>query len=122
MWPLVATGPSPVLMSQYSRPSGVLCGAPLTGVGALFEAGTLACVGVFSFAGDVVSAWRFELRIHKKPITITTITISKIYLYIFASGYFLNSAITSISTSTSLGRRATSTVERAGGFSVKCRP
>src|SRR5258708_29113537 len=113
-------------MYQFTSPEGVLTPSPVTLVGAW----------VFGAAADffVVVCARTNTA-----VSTTTIAITAKYLVILASSsrpknlyhrghrghgvvHFYSRAITSISTSTSLGRRANLTVERYGGAVMKYLP
>src|SRR5712671_6648525 len=113
-------------MSQYTSPEGVLTPSPVTLVGAWV-------LGAAAFLVELCASTY-------TAVSTTTIAITAMYLVIFSLPkkslpqgiqrshrdhgvvHIYSMAITSISTSTSLGRRATSTVERDGGAELKYLP
>src|SRR5580692_13198105 len=107
-------------MSQYSRPLAVLVGAPVTFVGPLaadFAVGfAVVFLGAVWATDAPASAISVMARIQffiVSPFFFGVRRVKFVYKKVHAK------AITSISTKTSLGNRATSTVERAGGDCLK---
>src|ERR1700693_2533578 len=113
--PVSATAPVPTLMSQYCRPSAVWVGSPLTLVGPLAP----GCAGGVAFLvgfGGVVPLCARATDANESRAMIFSIRTPSQALQPYTK------AITSISTSTSLGNRAASTVDLAGGAALKYWP
>src|SRR3984957_6333641 len=122
-------------ISQQIRPEGVFTPSPVTLVGALVLGRTSTAL----FAGAVWA--RTNTPVNARMIATATryfVILNSLRNHVKHSGHrriwsishscypaveiFYSSAITSISTKTSFGSRATSTVERAGGAELKYLP
>src|ERR1700739_19406 len=133
-------------MSQYCRPEAVFMPSPATLVGALVF-GTGLWAGVWAKTTRAVKTTAANLPIPFTALSLSTPNYCRrdakdakafdnpkcrcyprknsqiLRVFCVLRGFhFHSSAITSISTSTSFGRRATSTVERAGGAVLKYLP
>src|SRR5208283_5311643 len=101
-------------MSQYSRPLAVLVGSPVTLVGPLpptvLSAGTALRIATLANASNARA--RITTTVFIIPLFLRLGSLSILSLQV---SFVQAKAIASISTRTSFGSRATSTVERAGG-------